>query len=89
MSQSADPNPNEVSIPRPTKETLLVVNVKAGATREDIAKAIGEALQTIDFDPFFQYATPKHMDWLRSGAGKGPDIPLGKGLQIMVRHEGP
>lgn len=76
------------NVPGATKETLLVVNVEAGATKAQIAIAIGEALKTFD-DPFFQYATPNHMNWLRAGSGNGSDIPLGKGLQIMVRHEGP
>jgi len=76
-------------IPPPTKETFIAVNVREDATREEIVRAIDEALKTID-NPYFQYATPQYMNCLRAGSGKDlPPINSGKGLQIMVRHEGP
>lgn len=80
-------SPNDVPGP-PTKESFIVVNVPAEANTDTIIDAIREALGQFP-DPYFQYATPDYMDWLQSGAGKGTNIPLGKGLQIMVRHEGP
>jgi hypothetical protein len=75
-------------VPGPTVEPFIAVNVPADATREEIADAIRDALREIP-DAYFQYATPKYLHWLQSGSGKGDNIPLGKGLQIMVRHEGP
>jgi hypothetical protein len=76
------------NVPGPTRESFIAVNVPAGADTTTILEAIRVALEQFP-DPYFQYATPDYMDWLRGGSGKGSDIPLGKGLQIMVRHEGP
>lgn len=76
------------NVPDPSVERFIAVNVPAGANIDQIVDAIRKALEMFP-DPYFQYATPGYMDWLRSGSGKGPDIPLGKGVQIMVKHEGP
>ena len=82
-------SPSEVPVPGPSRESFIAVNVREGASRKEILAAIEKALETID-DPYFQYATPNHMNWLRAGSGKDSEpISRGKGLQIMVRHEGP
>lgn len=92
MSNSAGETPkNSVYIPPPSKEPFLMINVREGASIEEIVAAVDVALRTVE-NPFFQYDTPlvaeaRERDRDIHGL-QSPSIPIGKALNICLRQEG-
>jgi hypothetical protein len=85
-------NPGEsenLHVPGPSTEPFLVINVRKGATKEQIVKAVDKALETTDI-PFFPYTTPARTKEIKAHARESESgtMPPCKALLMLVRQEG-
>jgi hypothetical protein len=73
--------------PPPSEETFLMINVREGASTEEIGEAVKEALRMYE-NPFFQYDTPLAAQ-ARGDKKQSNSLPAGQALSMIVRTEGP
>ena len=85
-------NPGEsegLPVPGPSTEPFLVINVRKGATKDQIVEAVDKALETTDI-PFFPYTTPARIKEIKASAleTESGKMPPCKALLMLVRQEG-